>query len=279
MPEIEIWKNVIAWGIANTKRLPSNVDEWTKNDFEKLGSTLVDLLPLIRFIDINSTDFYHEVLPYKKVLPKDLFKEILQFHLDSNYDPSKGKLRPARDSVFDSVLVSDKQHNWIVQHIKKASKETFPYLPHLDLLYRGTCDGFTASDFHRLCDNIGPTVTVIMDSPQEKLFGGYSPLDWNSTSQWGTTDQSFIFALGDSDLDGAVLSVVSDQHHAVCSRIASGPIFGNGPDLRIGDEGRPFDHFGACSIRKSSYFAEIHPDVSFEIDEIEVFRVRKSPFF
>jgi hypothetical protein len=32
------------------------------------------------------TDFYHKVLPYKKAMPKELLKEILQFYLDSELD-------------------------------------------------------------------------------------------------------------------------------------------------------------------------------------------------
>ncbi len=38
------------------------------------------------------------------------------------------------------------------------------------LLYKGNRDGFNAKDFHRLCDNKGPTITVIR-TRQGKLFG------------------------------------------------------------------------------------------------------------
>jgi hypothetical protein len=41
-----------------------------------------------------------------------------------------------------------------------------------NLLYKGSRDGFNAKDFHRLCDNKGPTITVIRTA-QGKLFGFY----------------------------------------------------------------------------------------------------------
>jgi hypothetical protein len=38
------------------------------------------------------------------------------------------------------------------------------------LLYKGSRDGFNAKDFHRLCDNKGPTITVIR-TRQGRIFG------------------------------------------------------------------------------------------------------------
>lgn len=40
-----------------------------------------------------------------------------------------------------------------------------------NLLYRATRDGFDAKDFHRVCDNQGPTITILR-SKQRRLFGG-----------------------------------------------------------------------------------------------------------
>ena len=50
---------------------------------------------------------------------------------------------------------------------------------YLNLLYRGSVDGFAASDFHRKCDNKGPTLTVV-ETIKNKKFGGYAALDWKS---------------------------------------------------------------------------------------------------
>ena len=46
--------------------------------------------------------------------------------------------------------------------------------PHLrELLYSGSRDGFTGADFHRMCDNKGPTFIVIRSAaPLDNVFGG-----------------------------------------------------------------------------------------------------------
>ena len=62
IPEIEIWNKVVAWGTANTAGLTVELVSWTKSDFQMLGNTLKDVLPLIRYVSINRTDFHDHVL-------------------------------------------------------------------------------------------------------------------------------------------------------------------------------------------------------------------------
>ncbi len=42
---------------------------------------------------------------------------------------------------------------------------------------RGTTDGFKADTFHSLCDNQGPTLTVIK-SHTDFIFGGFTKMNW-----------------------------------------------------------------------------------------------------
>ena len=46
------------------------------------------------------------------------------------------------------------------------------------LLYRASRDGFNGSAFHKLCDNIGPTVTVVKSG--SNVFGGFTERAWAS---------------------------------------------------------------------------------------------------
>ena len=46
------------------------------------------------------------------------------------------------------------------------------------LIFRASNDGKTASDFHRCCDNRGPTLIVIQSG--EFIFGGYTSKSWTS---------------------------------------------------------------------------------------------------
>lgn len=46
------------------------------------------------------------------------------------------------------------------------------------LLFRASTDGNTPADFHRCCDNKGPTLVVIKSG--EYIFGGYTLQSWES---------------------------------------------------------------------------------------------------
>lgn len=48
---------------------------------------------------------------------------------------------------------------------------------------RGTEDGFTAEQFHKLCDRKGPTLTVIRSGEtgsidKDYVFGGFTTQSW-----------------------------------------------------------------------------------------------------
>ena len=45
-----------------------------------------------------------------------------------------------------------------------------------NLCYRASRDGWRARDFHRLCDNKGPTVVLI--KVNNYIFGGYTDQNW-----------------------------------------------------------------------------------------------------
>ena len=47
----------------------------------------------------------------------------------------------------------------------------------LELLFRGSRDGFKAVAFHERCDNQGATLSVIQ-SAHGHIFGGYTQLPW-----------------------------------------------------------------------------------------------------
>ena len=46
------------------------------------------------------------------------------------------------------------------------------------LIFRASSDGKSAADFHRCCDNKGPTLVVIQSG--EYIFGGYTSKSWTS---------------------------------------------------------------------------------------------------
>ena len=70
-------------GIKQTPGLDNknNRDEWTDKNYEDLKNTLSDFIPLIKFLNITSEDFYCKVRPYKAIIPNDIYEKIMEFYL------------------------------------------------------------------------------------------------------------------------------------------------------------------------------------------------------
>src|SRR6185369_6674719 len=121
--------------------------------------------------------------------------------------------------------------NWI-----KGQDPSFTAIePKFNLLLRGSRDGFTPGDFHRLCDNQGPTVTIIKVKGTGKLIGGYSPINWHSQNKEEPGDRSFLFSLGDAKNTEFILSKYVAGGGLFCYN-NYGPTFGHGRDLKLGGE-------------------------------------------
>ena len=63
-----------------------------------------------------------------------------------------------------------------------------------ELLYRGTRDGFASTQFHKLCDNKGPTVTLAK-SNFGQVFGGYASVSWQSFGGVMNDQEAFLFSV------------------------------------------------------------------------------------
>ena len=57
-------------------------------------------------------------------------------------------------------------------------------------------NGSKSEDFHKYCDNKGPTL-ILIKTTKNKIFGGFSPLSWNNKGgdQFDKSKQTFIFSL------------------------------------------------------------------------------------
>ena len=87
------------------------------------------------------------------------------------------------------------------------------------LLFR---DGSNGKDFCKYCDNKGPTLTLIHTN-KGKIFGGYTPINWESLDGKDKTDDlTFIFSLNSM--------IKFTKHQEDCSIYLyryNGPCFGS----------------------------------------------------
>ena len=80
----------------------------------------------------------------------------------------------SRGFLGSSLIVKNETH-------QSALQSWLPPNATCSLLYRASTDGNTPSDFHRCCDNKGPTLVLIKSG--EYIFGGYTSKSWESGMQ------------------------------------------------------------------------------------------------
>jgi hypothetical protein len=262
MEEIQVWRHVLKWGLAQNPELPSDPTNFSKEDFNTLKNSLQSCIPFIRFYNLASDEFSDEILPYKKVLPKELYKDLLKYFLSSNKSILKSKPRMINKRInIDSKIITSQHVELILKWIDRLDeiKNTYEF----KLLIRGSRDGFEDNKFHEICDNQSNTVTFIKVKDSDEILGGYNPIAWKSDESFGKTKDSFIFSFKNSyDMESYILSRVKDENHAIYNK-AFGPTFGF--DLSLSRASRC--HYERQIRNASSY--------RFSAEEYEVFQIMR----
>jgi hypothetical protein len=295
MEEIDIWDNLIRWGLSQINK-EKKFSNWSEENIYNFRELIQEFIPLIRWSQIASSDFRKSVLPYKKVIPKDLFQEILCYYLDPSYEVNTFVILPPRISrkfgAWDSLLIEQKHvaiiSSWIdKQDTNFYDRKRVPYS--FRLLYRASRDGFEAEIFHRLCDNKGPTVTIAKVRSSSKLIGGYNPLDWkprtelsylSSDSCWYSTFDSFLFSftLKSSPNDNSDPKIArignsgNISEYAIGYNTSYGPSFGGGWDLSIQNNDLIYS-YGPYSYPDCGSF--VVKNQYLKLEDYEVFQIIK----
>jgi hypothetical protein len=122
----------------------------------------------------------------------------------------------------------------------------------IDLLWRGSRDGFEAIEFHDRCDDIPNTLTIVEDM-DGNLFGGFTPITWESECRTKCDESctSFLFTIKNPHGVPPTIFCLREakKDFAVFCYEGYGPTFGfpDASDLRIAD---------CCNIegaRRTSY--------------------------
>ncbi|PFX14186.1 BTB/POZ domain-containing protein KCTD6, partial [Stylophora pistillata] len=180
------------------------------------------------FIDRDGTHFRYIlnylrtgelVVPDDKTVRHELLIEAKFYQVEGIIDALTPK--PFQGTV---ILSSDQRQtliNWLkdVTEVMNAKGK---------LLYRASRDGWNASHFHSYCDNKGPTVTVIKSG--NYIFGGYSEQNWDGSSGYKRSPNSFLFSLvNPSGLLPTKMSLRAGQEgYSIWCNSGFGPIFGGG---------------------------------------------------
>ncbi|EXX57431.1 hypothetical protein GLOIN_2v1778704 [Rhizophagus irregularis DAOM 181602=DAOM 197198] len=285
MDEIDLWDYLIQWGIAHTFNIKSssnfNPSLLSQNDLLELSETLKNCVPYIRFNHINIKDLPSRLKPFeilllnhKKIssitynnnsLINNINNEITSFPLDSKIIKLKHVAHIAR---------------WIDHQEDKNNIRDYRRLPIYDfkILLRGSRDDFSASTFHKLCDNKNATVIIIKVFGTREIIGGYNPISWKGGffGSWMKSQDSFIFSLGDGEnnlRESSKLCRIKPENvnMAVFCANMRGPCFGY-RDLWMPN----FNNLAInCDSDCNYYNGKIIEPKNFDIEDYEVFQIIK----
>ena len=142
----------------------------------------------------------------------------------------------------DSSIISSKEYkdkeihlllSWLGPYIhSKVSNESNSDIPLITkLLYSSEKEDDKASSFHKKCDNIAPTLTLI-ETKEGFRYGGFTTQTWESTEQstFKKDKDAFIFSL-----DTEKKYEITDEEKSIQCSMFWGPYFGEGGAICVPD--------------------------------------------
>ena len=261
------------------------------NNFFKQFSTFDDLLKAVQkiittskniiikdnFIEIKFKNFFDEdnsikipeekninllYLNLKKLqIENDNLKQLLLKKKNDNFETYKNLF----NSIKNSSILKEGEELMIKNWINSNRKISF------ELIYKGTRDGDDVKDFHKLCDEISPTLTLAQTKNGNR-FGGYTSvaLTKNSSDNGIYDPNAFVFSI-----DKKYKYNTNNPSYAVRSYASRGPCFGDSCPFYIGNK----------FLTKNTSYSNPSNDYNcppyvltgaeyFTLDELEVYKVK-----
>ena len=130
------------------------------------------------------------------------------------------------NSIKNLVILKEDEEQMIKDWINSNKKISF------ELIYKGTRDGDDVKDFHKLCDEIAPTLTL-GKTKNGNRFGGYTSaaLTKNSSDNAIYDPNAFVFSK-----DKKYKYNTNNPSYAVRSHSSRGPCFGSNCPFFIGNK-------------------------------------------
>jgi hypothetical protein len=195
--------------------------------------------------------------------------------LTNGFKPNLSSINQKNTCLFGSINLSGyfSSMNLLKSQILKSEQQYSELLKLCEfcptdkwsLLYRGTRDGFDLNAFHSKCDGHANTLTIFKAKQSTSIFGGFTAVEWDSTSHWKPDLNAFIFSLTNKDNDPIKIKIDPNRHrYAIYCDSEYGPCFGL--DISIDNNADTTMH--NFSDLGSTYK---HPQYAFETDEAQTF--------
>ena len=212
--------------------------------------------------EINNIDLLY--LNYKKLqIENNNLNQMLLKHNINNID-NLHIYQKLFNSIKNSDILKENEELMIRNWINSSKKITF------DLIYKATRDGDDVKDFHKLCDEISPTLTLCKTKNGNR-FGGYTSvaLTKNSSDNNIYDPNAFVFTI-----DKKYKYNTNNPSSAVRSCNDRGPCFGSYCPFYIGNK----------FLKQNTSYSNPSNDYNsppyvltgaqyFTLDELEVYKV------
>jgi hypothetical protein len=161
--------------------------------------------------------------------------------------------------LFKSQILTGNQPNVLIKLCEFSPNDKWK------LLYRGTRDGFGAQDFHSRCDNKSPTLSICKAHDSSYIFGGFTTVSWDSTSEFKSDPNAFVFSITNKDNTPLKMKVEPDEHqYAIYCHFECGPTFGE--DIIIeNNANKTMDSYSRLGSNYS------HPQYEYKTNEAQTF--------
>jgi hypothetical protein len=289
--EIVAWDYLIKWGIEQTPGLgirKGDRTKWNNENYEALKKTLNQFIPLIRFVEISSNDYFDKVRPYKAIIPDRIYEEIEEFYIKGTF-PEKATLPPRSGIIkmIETNIIKPKLSMMIVNWIER--KDSYYYRNKKDksynfnLIYRKSRDGNNI--VRSRCIGQGAVLILIKTKFSGKIFGGYNPIGWRDKigfffrnyKQYLSTTESFIFSFkNEEDNRDMKISRVIKSAYAICDHSGMNGVNFGGGDLVLENDYLTLWRSGNYENLRRKEF-EFLSDNSYKneygVEEIEAFSV------
>ena len=186
---------------------------------------------LVLFIDecINIENNLKEINKINQIIKKNIdkgYKEV-QFNFDEEQiDSLLGYIKIFGNisvNNFDSSILHTniKKQETIINWIREKTNKNFIRFEKIFIMNK---NGSSSKDFHKYCDNNGPTLTLIK-TIKNKIFGGFTPLNWDisGVDKIDENNQTFIFSLNLNKK----YDLIKTERKAIRFTKDFGPIFGD----------------------------------------------------
>ena len=233
-----------------------NIEKCIKDQKQEI-SDLYNIIQILSKKIKNMEEKYSNEASIKNLENKIIDLEKENKSLKENINKIKEYLFP--DLIFNSKISFDEKmvKDWIGKHFSAH------------LLFSLSKNGAEPTEFHRLCDNKGPTI-IFIETTKGYKFGGYTELEWDQSNSGKFDNSTFLFSINNREK----YTKRNSQYCSIYCRKDLAPSFGGNlnPDIFC---------MGSCKkgqICNTNTFATVkelnNGENYFDVKEMEVYQIK-----